>query len=125
MKPLLQTYLLVLLLLVVLPLNGFTNTALHTTIVVSIRLDYLLHVLLLLPWLFLTVSAWNRRVLPLLFLGAGVAVLLESIQYFLPYRSFNINDMLANMLGVGLGLTLLIPRVYLFLMRVSWLKRGL
>ena len=87
--------------------------------------SYYVHVLLLLPWLFLTVSAWNRRVLPLLFLGAGVAVLLESIQYFLPYRSFNINDMLANMLGVGLGLTLLIPRVYLFLMRVSWLKRGL
>ena len=39
MKPLLQTYLLVLLLLVVLPLNGFTNTALHTTIVVSIRIN--------------------------------------------------------------------------------------
>lgn len=32
----------------------------------------------------------------------------EGLQYFLPYRAFNINDLLANLLGVMLGFAVLI-----------------
>ncbi|RLD50386.1 MAG: hypothetical protein DRJ05_19680, partial [Bacteroidetes bacterium] len=43
---------------------------------------------------------------------------LEGIQYFLPYRAFNINDMVANGIGVILGLiiyTVLKKTYYRFL----------
>jgi VanZ family protein len=37
-----------------------------------------------------------------LIIGVLFAFAMEAVQYFLPYRAFNINDLLANGLGVVL-----------------------
>ncbi len=56
-----------------------------------------------------------RRYCAVLFLGfLGFSFLIEVIQYFLPYRSFSLIDMLANASGllVGLGLGCLLLPVF-------------
>jgi len=37
-------------------------------------------------------------------LNGGLAVAAEGVQYFLPYRAFNVNDMISNVIGMMLGL---------------------
>jgi len=39
--------------------------------------------------------------------GLFLAALFETLQMIIPYRRFNINDMVANCLGVVIGLTFL------------------
>jgi len=111
-------YSVILLLLSVLPINS-TGTAINHIFVVNIRLDYLLHCLVYIPMVYLTWidkeinstltgKAFGWLVVLLLFAAAT-----EGLQYFLPYRAFNINDLLANCLGilVGLGFILIFERV--------------
>ena len=104
-----------LLLLAILPINGVSSPLNHTFIV-NIRLDYLFHSLVFIPWMLLISFAYrngNRykklSSIPIwLLYGLLVAIITEGIQYFLPYRSFNINDLIANILGVVIG-TFLLP----------------
>lgn len=107
-------YCILLLLLAVLPLNGKSSPINHIFIV-EIRLDYLLHAVVFLPWMSLICFAfiqWERKILSKkavtwLILGLCAAFFTEGVQYYLPYRSFNINDLLANELGILLGLPLI------------------
>lgn len=102
-------YLIVLILLSVLPINS-TGSSINHVFVVSIRLDYLLHCLVYIPLVFF---AWidkemNILRLPFKTVGWGIiifafAIVTEWIQFFLPYRAFNINDLIANTLGVLIG----------------------
>jgi VanZ family protein len=55
-----------------------------------------------LPWAFFQKSLSKRTWIWLL-LGVLTAILAEGIQYFIPYRAFNVNDALANTIGVILG----------------------
>ncbi len=50
----------------------------------------------------------NSQQLSWLLLGLLFASASEGLQYFLPYRAFNINDLLANLLGVMAGFAVLI-----------------
>ncbi|GAB2771840.1 hypothetical protein GCM10027275_13300 [Rhabdobacter roseus] len=98
-------------LLVTLPLNGKDQVfgTLNNNYVLSIRFDYFFHALLFIPWVVLggyaygvarksPVNVWTWGV------GAGLfAVACEYIQWILPYRTFNINDLVANSLGVVVG----------------------
>jgi len=102
-------YTIFLLLLAVLPINSSGSTINHTYIV-TVRLDYLLHFAMLLPWMFLlwktagvSFKSNLRKTFLYILLGLVFAVATETIQYFLPYRAFNINDLLANSLGVIAG----------------------
>ena len=107
-------YCIALLLLAILPINGVSSPLNHTFIV-KIRLDYLFHSLVFIPWMLIISFAFsygNRSkkisYIPIwLFYGLLAAFITEGIQYFLPYRSFNINDLLANLIGVILGISLL------------------
>ena len=107
-------YCLALLLLAILPINGVSSPLNHTFIV-KVRLDYLFHSLVFIPWMLLISFAFtngnrNKRfsyILLLLSYGLLTAIITEGIQYFLPYRSFNINDLLANLIGVTIGIILL------------------
>lgn len=87
---------------------GETSRSLSSIHVLSFRLDYLLHALVFIP--FYPLWRWAR---PghrwWLVLGGGLAVawLAEWVQLYLPYRAYNINDLLANMAGVLLGAALL------------------
>jgi len=102
-------YTIILVLLAVLPINGSEST-INNTYVVSIRLDYLLHCLVYIPWMFLlgwmteaTIKKKAGTVLSYVLIAFVFAFVNEGIQYFLPYRAYNINDLLANGLGVLLG----------------------
>lgn len=109
-------YLVLILLLVVLPLNN-GESFLSNTYVVKIRLDYLGHVLLFLPFLFLGKQAGWLKPFPVVLFGIGYAWFSEGIQYVLPYRALNINDLIANTLGIILGSIFLIPGISSLLSR--------
>ena len=109
LKILFMVYTIVLVLLAVLPINS-TESAINNTYIVSIRLDYLLHFVTFLPWMFLlwktggvSFSSNLYQAFLYIILGLIFALTTETIQYILPYRAFNINDILANCLGVVLG----------------------
>lgn len=68
----------------------------------GLRLDHLLHASVFIPCsLFIYSPYWKKWTVWLA--AVGVGVLTESVQALLPYRGFDINDMIANFLGVSLG----------------------
>lgn len=102
-KILFALYLIGIVLIITLPINSggeFNN--IH---IIHIRGDYFFHILLFVPWALFQAS-FKFRLLPWLGLGLLISVGAEFIQYFLSYRAFNINDMLANGLGILLGMIL-------------------
>ncbi len=87
---------------------GFTGLPLNN-FVFGIRLDHLLHASVYLPsafflmdFRFLSRRGRNPNAAVWL-MGVAVSVVTESVQYLLPYRGFDINDLIANFLGVTLG----------------------
>jgi len=115
-KTLFSAYTVMLLLLAILPINSAGATINHTYIV-SIRLDYLLHFSIFLPWMFLLWKMLGvsfrsnfHQSLYYIFLGLLFAFANEAVQYLLPYRAFNINDLFANSLGVMLGSVLFLKQ---------------
>ena len=115
-KKLFIAYTILLLLLAVLPINSAGSTINHTYIV-SIRFDYLLHFSIFLPWMFLLwkvggVSFRSNFYQSLFYISLGLlfAMANEAVQYLLPYRAFNINDLLANGLGVMSGSVIFIKQ---------------
>jgi len=100
-----RLYLLILVLGSVLPLNN--GTTLNNNYIVEIRLDYFIHALVLLPLpVLLGLSLRNNtRVWVMIFLlGLLMVVFCEGVQLLIPYRTFNINDLFANGVGVIIGL---------------------
>lgn len=87
-------------LLIVLPLN--TSENLNAVTVLRFRGDYVIHALLFLPWAFFGKSFPVHAPLWLAW-GLFFAAATEGLQYFLPYRTWNINDLAANAMGVILG----------------------
>lgn len=95
------------LLLVTLPINGEEQLLgkLNDNYVLQIRLDYASHALMFIPWALLVMNTGKAdgRYLALMLAFAAFA---EIIQWVVPYRTFNINDLAANVLGVVLGILL-------------------
>jgi glycopeptide antibiotics resistance protein len=88
-------------LLVALPLNGLSADLSDITIV-RIRSDYVAHFLLFVPWAFFLPQRlfWRRT---WLLWGILFAAGSEMLQMALPYRAWNINDLIANSIGAVLG----------------------
>ncbi len=65
--------------------------------------DYIAHFLVFMPFMICGDIIWGLRLrVGLWFLvGTLFVILLESCQYFLPYRGFNIYDMIVGELGLG------------------------
>lgn len=107
------SYILSLFILAVLPING-KESAVNGTYVFQLRLDYLIHILLFLPWMtillfnFKDASAKFFLFRPLAWLSLGfiLVFITEGIQYFIPYRAFNARDLFSNSLGLIIGLGL-------------------
>lgn len=93
-------YVLFILLMVTLPISGAQK--LDNFDILSFRADYFLHGLLFVPWAFFQ-RVRKMKALAWLGLGLVFAAFSEGIQYFLTYRSFNINDMTGNASGVLIG----------------------
>jgi glycopeptide antibiotics resistance protein len=114
-KRIFWVYTVLILLLVALPINGEGQLLgnLNDNYVLEIRLDYLSHALLFIPWVLMGGYAWeiyqkNRIRIGLSYLLAlTFAAFCEYLQLLLPYRTFNINDLVSNGLGVTLGFLLL------------------
>jgi VanZ family protein len=110
-------YTLFILVLSLIPINPAV-TPLNDTFVLSIRLDYLFHFAIFIPLMFLIWIAFGinfrknfRYALTWIVMGLLYSWFTEGIQYFIPYRSFNTNDLLANSTGILLGsLFFMIPR---------------
>ncbi len=102
-------YGLIITILMTIPLNS-NELGLNNVTVFEIRGDYLLHFALFIPLLVLMRFCLNISfirnpkvaLLGLLF-GLILAIGTELVQYYLPYRSYNINDVIANVLGVLIG----------------------
>ncbi|MDF1576653.1 MAG: VanZ family protein [Bacteroidales bacterium] len=103
-------YLLLLLVGALIPL-GMGSTALSNNYTLHVRADYLLHALFYIPLpAILLLSRWGRKAgwILVIVLSMLVVVLFETVQLLVPYRAFNINDLLANGVGVLIGLFLML-----------------
>jgi glycopeptide antibiotics resistance protein len=96
-------------LLVILPINSAGE--LNNITILRLRGDYFLHALLFVPWAFFYPAIKSNKLFWLLY-GFLFAAGSEAIQYLLPYRAFNINDLIANIIGVmtGVGVVRLVQR---------------
>lgn len=102
-------YLVGMLILVVLPLNDTKASFLSDTYVIKLRLDYLIHVIIFLPFILLVKLSYPINISNIIIIGLVFAGICEGIQYLLPYRSINVNDLVANMIGISLGVVFLLP----------------
>lgn len=93
-------YVTLIILLVALPLNS--SGSLNNITIITFRGDYFFHALAFMPWAFFK-HAFNQKFHIWLFIGLLFASSTEAIQYLLPYRAFNVNDLVANGMGVILG----------------------
>jgi len=87
-----------------------SKTTLNNTFVLSLRLDYLIHFSLFMLWMAIAHFAYQinfkknlRNAIVWIFVGLLYCWFTEAVQLFIPYRSFNINDLLANSIGVLIG----------------------
>ena len=95
------------LLLSTLPING-TNSILNNTYTLNVRWDYLVHALVYIPLVpLLSFNKGKQRTIKIILLSIILAIFLEAIQYIIPWRTFNINDLFSNVLGVGIGFVLM------------------
>jgi VanZ family protein len=100
-------YCLAVLFLSVAAING--TGALNKTKVAGLRSDYLLHALMFIPFMALVLWRWggeirnNARFFIALGAGLALAAVSEGVQWFLPYRTFNLLDLGANCLGMAIG----------------------
>lgn len=105
-------YFLFLLLLMWLPLNGLASVL--PNYILGLRPDHFVHASVFVPCTWFLIDFFRKRNFPafllLLFSALPVALLTEGVQYLLPYRGFDINDLLANLIGIFLGWLLLLLR---------------
>ena len=89
------------------PLNGLGVVL--DKFVLGLRLDHLLHgaVYLLCP--FFLMDFLNYRKGQILLLSVVIGLFTEYVQYLLPYRGFDVNDLIANVIGCILGLVTILP----------------
>lgn len=84
------------------PLNGVGIPL--DNYVLGLRMDHLLHASVFIPCaLFLYDLYKQNRKWAAWATAVAVGIVTETIQWMLPYRGFDINDMIANFLGVTLG----------------------
>ena len=106
MRWLTSVYIIILFVVAVVPLNS-GSIVLNNNYTMHIRWDYLLHVIVYLPMPFLMGFSQKKRELlwiRVIVISLLITALFEAVQLVVPYRAFNINDMLANALGVLIGL---------------------
>lgn len=93
------------------PLNGMGVPL--DNYVLGIRLDHLLHASVFLPCALFVMDLYRgkRRSVAVWLTAVVVGMVTEGVQWLLPYRGFDVNDLVANFLGVTLGwLAVLVTR---------------
>lgn len=98
-------YLVILFSLMWLPLNGLGVRM--DNFVLGIRIDHLIHASVYLPCILMLMPLCRFRWRRAWMVGLAIALTTESVQWLLPYRGFDINDLIANIIGVSLGLLII------------------
>ena len=93
-------YVLLIIIFTVIPIGH--SHQLENKFIINFRLDHILHALEFIPWAFFCMML-GRNTWFCFALGILFAVGTEVLQCAIPYRSFNINDMIANIIGIGIG----------------------
>ena len=113
-KKLLLFYIAIVFLLSVLPING-NNEKINHIFILNLRFEYLIHALMYIPLGYLIMSYLQSRGIfsnytffKSLLWALVFASVMEYIQFFTFWRAFNINDLVANILGVVCGYLLLL-----------------
>ena len=90
------------------PLNGLGVPL--DNYVFGLRMDHLLHASVFVPCVLFLWDLYGLKGREWASWATAVAIgwLTESVQWLLPYRGFDINDMVANLLGVTLGWVLIL-----------------
>ena len=78
----------------------FNDIAMINKLEFEFQADLFVHGFLLIPWMFFLPN--TKKYLWAL-AGVVFGVCLETTHYFLPYRTFNVNDIVANIIGLILG----------------------
>lgn len=131
---LIYIYIFVLFLIAIIPINGKKNAIINDTYILHFRLDHIFHLLFLFPWMNLLIlfSSSNNKKLSSFYIcydleiikwflaGLLLAICTEGIQYFLPYRSFTLVDLMSNISGLLIGwFCLPILKSFLNLLKIS------
>ncbi len=95
------------------PLNGVGIPL--DNFILGLRADHLLHASVYIPCTIFVFDLFPKRRWLGWLIACCIGAFTEWVQYLLPYRSFDINDMLANVIGITLGWLLL---------RWFWRRRG-
>lgn len=85
------------------PLNNF---------VLGIRVDHLVHASVYIPCTFFLMDKQRLSNRQVWMVSILIAMTTEFVQFILPYRGFDINDLFANFLGVTLGWILIRKHVF-------------
>lgn len=101
LKTIFWGYLSFIILVSILPING-EEGGLNNNYTFNIRWDYLLHTMAYLPLPVLMSSKLKNKWI-ILISALIIAIGLEAVQLIVPFRSFNINDLIANGIGVIMG----------------------
>lgn len=111
-KLLVILYLGLLLLGSVVPIGNWSSDILMDNYTLDIRWDYLLHAIIYLPLPLILFNGLRRMnssaTIWIVTISMLIPVLFEVLQMLIPYRSFNINDLIANFMGVILGYLVLL-----------------
>lgn len=83
------------------PLNGVGIPL--DNYILGLRADHLLHASVYLPCALLLCDLFPRRRWLAWLAAIGIGLLTEGVQYLLPWRGFDVNDLVANALGSTLG----------------------
>ncbi len=96
-------YVVLLLTIILIPFD-IAGTPVNQIRLLSVRLDYILHALVVMPLLPLWHLAQPANPL-LIKLLAGIVFVagVEIVQLVIPYRTYNIYDLISNLAGVGAG----------------------
>ena len=113
-------YVISLYLIGILPINS-TESSINNIYIIDFRLDYVLHSVLFIPWFILHRFCLSARIKYIIVFGITSSILTECLQLFTPYRTFNINDMLANVMGFVLGALYLL--IEYWILKVKFAKQ--
>lgn len=94
-------YFLLLAILMWAPLNGLGVPL--NNFIFGLRVDHFLHASVYLPCSFFLIDVMHRKKWRIWVGAILVGIITESVQYLLPFRGFDINDLLANFVGATLG----------------------
>lgn len=94
-------YFLLLAILMWAPLNGLGLPL--DNYILGLRADHLLHASLYIPCALFLMDPLHRRWWLVWLCAVAIGLLTEGGQYLLPYRGYDVNDLIANTLGATLG----------------------